>query len=247
VFSEGVLESELFGHVKGSFTDARHDHRGRFELADGGTLFLDEIGELSQRLQVKLLRVLQDRTFERVGGESTMTVDFRLIAATNRNLEQRVRDGKFREDLFYRLNVIPLRVPPLRDRREDIPVLIDHFVRKFAHLTKKPVRFVDDEAMGRLVERGWPGNVRQLENSIEYAFARAHDDVLTSDLFPPDEHRPGPNVASPRPRETEAHIILGALERQRWHHGKAAEELGISRTTLWRRMRRLGIETSPQT
>ena len=247
VFSEGDLESELFGHAMGSFADARRDHRGRFELADGGTLFLDEIGELSQRLQARLLRVLQDRTFERVGGESTVRVDIRLIAATSRDLEQRVLEGEFREDLFYQLSIIPLHVPPLRDRREDVPVLIDHFVRKLAHLTKKPVRYVDDEALGRLIERSWPGNVRELENAIEYAFARAKDDVLTADLFPPEEHRPEPADESPSPHDTEAHVLLGALERQRWHHGRAAEELGISRTTLWRRMRRLGIETSPQT
>ncbi|MCA9726425.1 MAG: sigma 54-interacting transcriptional regulator [Candidatus Eisenbacteria bacterium] len=244
VFSEGVLESELFGHVKGSFTGAGRDHRGRFELAHGGTLFLDEISEISPRLQVKLLRVLQDRRFERVGDEATLEVDLRLIAATNRDLEALVREGKFREDLYYRLNVIPIRVPPLRDRRDDVRLLVDHFVHKLAHLTRKPVRFVDEEALAHLVSYRWPGNVRQLENAIEYAFARAHGEVLTLDLFPPDILRGGSEQGSPIPSESvEAARIRAVLDRHHWHHAKAAAELGISRTTLWRRMRRLGLDT----
>ena len=246
VFSEGLLESELFGHVKGSFTDARRDHRGRFELADGGTLFLDEIGEISSRLQVKLLRVLQERSFERVGGESTISVDIRLITATNRDLDAMVKEELFREDLFYRLNVIPIRVPPLRERREDIPFLVDHFVRKFAHATKKPIRYVDEEAMSCFIDHTWPGNVRQLENALEYAFARARGDTLTCDLFPPDilqsKSSATASISSDGKAANEAQRITQALDKHHWHHANAAAELGISRTTLWRKMRKLGLD-----
>ncbi len=241
VFSDGVLESELFGHVRGAFTDAAADRRGRFELAHTGTLFLDEIGDLSHRVQVKLLRVLQDRRFERVGGEESFPVDVRVLAATHRDLGAMVQDGRFREDLFYRLNVIPIPVPPLRDRREDIPLLVEHFLRKYQLVTGKPVDRIHDRALDVLVDHPWPGNVRQLENAVEYAFARARGDMLTLDLLPPEVRAPGIAPASIAAEEGEAARILHVLERHHWHHGRAAEDLGISRTTLWRRMRRLGI------
>ncbi len=243
VFSDGVLESELFGHVRGAFTDAVHDRRGRFELAHTGTLFLDEIGDVSPRIQVKLLRVLQERCFERVGGEEPVEVDVRIIAATHRDLGEMVRKGVFREDLYYRLNVIPVVLPPLRQRREDIPLLVDHFLRKYQLVTGKRVERIHDRAMDVLASHPWPGNVRQLENAIEYAFARARGNVLTLDLLPPEVRMPGSARADGAASEPgEIVEIRRALERHHWHHGRAAKDLGISRTTLWRKMRKLGLD-----
>jgi PAS domain S-box-containing protein len=240
VLSDGILESELFGHEKGAFTDAHHTRRGRFELADGGTLFLDEIGDISHNIQIKLLRVLQERRFERVGGEASLDVDVRFIAATHRGLEELVEAGTFREDLFYRLNVIPLHLPPLRERREDIPLLVDHFLRKYSLVTGKDVRAIQGRALDMLLAGEWPGNVRQLENAVEYAFARARGNTLTASILPPDVQRRGARKGV-RKREGEGDRVREALERNQWHHGRAAHDLGISRTTLWRRMRRLNL------
>jgi PAS domain S-box-containing protein len=237
---DGLLESELFGHVRGAFTDAKRDHRGRFELAHKGILFLDEIGDLSPHVQVKLLRVLQDRRFERVGGEETVEVDVRLIAATHRSLEELVRCGGFREDLYYRLNVIPLRLPPLRERLEDIPTLVAEMVEKHGGRTDKRVDRVTDEALAVLTAYPWPGNVRELENAIEYAFVRTHGPSITPAALP--VHVTGRTEGSPEATsDAETDRLVAALERHHWHHGHAAQELGISRTTLWRRMRRLGL------
>jgi PAS domain S-box-containing protein len=242
VFSDGVLESELFGHVKGAFTDACSDRRGRFELAHTGTLFLDEIGDISPRIQVKLLRVLQEKQFERVGGEEPVEVDVRIIAATHRDLAQLVREGTFREDLFYRLNVIPIHLPPLRDRREDIPLLVQHFLRKYQLVTGKNVERIHDRTLDVLVSHPWPGNVRQLENAVEYAFARARGEILTVDLLPPDVRAANPGRVASGPETGETWEIRRALERNHWHHGLTAKELGISRTTLWRKMKKLGLD-----
>jgi transcriptional regulator with PAS, ATPase and Fis domain len=240
VLSDGILESELFGHEKGAFTDAHQMRRGRFELADTGTLFLDEIGDISPHIQVKLLRVLQERRFERVGGEEPLGVDVRFIAATHRDLQELVREGRFREDLYYRLNVIPVHLPPLRERREDIPLLVDHFLRKYSLVTGKDVRTIQDRALDMLAANDWPGNVRQLENAVEYAFARAKGNTLTASILPPDIQARGIRKGSRHPGG-EADRIRSALDRHQWHHGRAARELGISRTTLWRRMKRLGL------
>jgi DNA-binding NtrC family response regulator len=240
VLSDGILESELFGHEKGAFTDAHQTRRGRFELADTGTLFLDEIGDISPNIQIKLLRVLQERSFERVGGETPLEVDVRFIAATHRSLEELVETGTFREDLFYRLNVIPIHLPPLRERREDIPLLVDHFLRKYSLVTGKDIRTVQDRALDLLVSGDWPGNVRQLENAVEYAFARARGNTLSASILPPDIRRGGSGRRMRRP-DGEADRLRDALERNQWHHGRAARELGISRTTLWRRMKRLSL------
>jgi two-component system response regulator PilR (NtrC family) len=185
-FTETLLESELFGHLKGSFTNAIADRKGVFESADRGTLFLDEIGELSQPTQVKLLRVLETRTFKPVGGSKDMHVDVRFITATNRNLAQMVSDGQFREDLFYRLNVIPIELPPLRARKEDIPLLAGHFLARFAKRMAKPIKGIDEAVIGKLVGYSWPGNVRELENTIERAVALArHDRIRLEDLAGP--------------------------------------------------------------
>ncbi len=244
VFSEGLLESELFGHVKGAFTDARYDKPGRFELADGGTIFLDEIGDASPKIQLKLLRVLQEHEFERVGGVKTIHVDVRVIAATNKNLEKAIATGEFRQDLFYRLNVIPIHVPPLRERKEDIPYLIERFLEKYRLTTGKDIRDISTTAMDILMLYEYPGNVRELENAIEYAFNMAKGSVIE------EEHLPFSirscecrrKIEDLHEKSTLEMTILKVLEEVRWNRQKAAERLGMSRVTLWRHMKKLGLE-----
>jgi transcriptional regulator with GAF, ATPase, and Fis domain len=198
-YSEGLLESELFGHAAGSFTGAMRDRQGRFESANGGTVFLDEIGEISPTIQVKLLRVLQERTFRRLGGTEEIEADIRIIAATNRDLARLIAEGRFREDLFYRINVIPLQLPPLRDRHEDIPLLAEHFLDRFRQQMGKPIEGFSAEALRRLEAYGWPGNVRQLENVIERAVALERGTSIQVEALPADvcqwsgeSHRAGP-------------------------------------------------------
>jgi two-component system NtrC family response regulator len=181
---ETLLESELFGHEKGSFTGALYARAGRFEMADGGTLFLDEIGDVSPTVQIKLLRFLEEREFERVGGNRTYKVDVRIVCATHRDLKKKLEDGSFREDLYYRLNVIEIHIPPLRDRGADIPVLAHHFLKRYADANGKDVRGISDEALALLLRHAWPGNVRELENAIERAVVLASDPVLTPENFP---------------------------------------------------------------
>jgi PAS domain S-box-containing protein len=253
--SETLLESELFGHVKGAFTGAIADKVGRFEAADGGTIFLDEIGDISLPLQVKLLRVLQEREFERVGSSRTRTVEVRVIAATNRDLKSAMKAGQFREDLFYRLHVIPIVVPPLRERKEDIPLLAEHILRRLKARGLDRVRAVSPEAMRFLIDYPWPGNVRELENVLERGAVCSRGAVLSAaDLSeevrehsrsrkeepagaPPDE----PASAAPG-GEDEKERILRTLQENRWNRGDAAVALGINRSTLWRKMRRLEID-----
>jgi two-component system NtrC family response regulator len=239
-----LVESELFGHVKGAFTGATRDKRGRFELADGGTILLDEIGDLPMDLQVKLLRVLQERVIEPVGSERARAVDVRVIAATNANLRDAVAAGRFREDLFYRLNVIPLHVPALAERTEDIPVLARAFVERLAG--GDPVR-IDTALMERLVSHDWPGNVRELENLIERMVLLRRSDVLTpADL--PGDFALGPASKSgaggrPHPtyQEAEESLIRGALERSGWNRAKAARLLSMPRHVLVYRMKKYDI------
>ncbi len=244
VFSEGLLESELFGHVKGAFTDARYDKPGRFELADGGTLFLDEIGDASPKIQLKLLRVLQEHEFERVGGVKTIHVDVRVIAATNRNLEEAIADGRFRQDLFYRLNVIPIHVPPLRERKDDIPYLIERFLEKYRLLTGKEIHDISTTAMDILMLYEYPGNIRELENAIEYAFNMAKGSVIEEENLPFSirscECRRSIAEINKKPSYSDA--VLKVLEEVRWNRQKAAARLGISRVTLWRYMKKYGLE-----
>jgi DNA-binding NtrC family response regulator len=240
----GLLESELMGHEKGAFTGAIAQRIGRFELAHDGTLFLDEIGELALELQPKLLRLLQEREFERVGGTRTVRSNVRLIAATNRDLSEMVKARTFREDLFYRLNVFPILVPPLRERREDIPALVDHLVRRLAARMRKAVPSVSPSTLARLQEYDWPGNIRELENVVERAMILICGTALT---VPPLGAGPS---ATPRVRYEDGlesrhkAQILGALEASGWivggPHGAAAR-LGVNRSTLNHRMRRLGI------
>jgi Nif-specific regulatory protein len=254
-----LLESELFGHEKGAFTGALQAKKGRFELADGGTIFLDEVGDIPVGLQVKLLRVLQERKFERVGGTKTITVDVRIIAATNKDLEQAVRDGGFREDLYYRLNVVPMYLPPLRDRREDIPALIGHFLERFNGENGKMVK-VSAAAMDLLMEYEWPGNVRELENCIERMVVMAQRDLVAPEEVPipinPFAPQPPPSPrwpgALPGPRSLEEvarEQIHLALKQCGGVQSRAATLLGLTPRQLGYRLRKYGIgpsRTRPQ-
>ncbi|HEX6214932.1 MAG TPA: sigma-54 dependent transcriptional regulator [Vicinamibacterales bacterium] len=236
---ETLLESELFGHVRGAFTGATFTKKGRFALAEGGTIFLDEIGTIALTVQAKLLRVLQDREFEPLGAERTQKVDVRVIAATNRDLRQLVSQGKFLEDLFYRLNVIPIEMPPLRDRREDIPLLVDHFVRRFAERTGKAIDGVDDKAMTELARYEWPGNVRELENTIERAVVLTTDALLTSRTVWLMSATATPATAAVPSLKlhqnlewAERETMRRALEQARGVKKDAAELMGISQRAL---------------
>ena len=244
---ETLLESELFGYKKGAFTDAKHDKPGRFKLAEKGTLFLDEIGDLNKGTQVKLLRVLERKEYEPLGSTRTERADVRIVVATHRDLASLVNKGEFREDLFYRLNVMKLEIPPLRERKEDIPLLVDHFVRKFSEKTGKPIRGVAKRAMKRLLEYEYPGNIRELENILEHAFilckgTEIRTSHLPENLLPSREFVPSRNlVTGQRLPELEKTVILDALERFGWDREKTARDLGMHRSTLWRKIRKHGI------
>jgi len=255
--SEHLLESELFGHEKGAFTGAHQAKKGKFELAHGGTVFLDEIGDMPPGLQAKLLRVLQDHNFERVGGTKPIRADIRVIAATNRDLDQATKEGRFREDLFYRLNVVRITLPPLRDRKEDLAALAQHLVAKFAAETKKTVRGVSAEAMARLQGHNWPGNVRELANVIERAVVLcAGDHIQPEDLAlpsPVNSPKVSPSTSAgngdfhSQVRESKRLIIRAALDRVGGNQTKAAELLGLQRTYLVKLLRELDIRVkSPE-
>ena len=242
-----LIESELFGHERGAFTGADRERRGRFELADGGTLFLDEIGDLPKSTQVKLLRVLQEQSFERLGGTKTLSVDARVIAATNRDLPAMVRSGEFREDLFYRLNVVCIDLPPLRDRREDIPLLVDVFLRRFAGEASSKVDGVSREAMDLLLKYDYPGNVRELENLMHRAMVLARGPLLSTSDFPihvsqlRPENRDAPASFVERVSEFERALIVDALERASGVQTRAAERLGMSERHLRYKLKKYGI------
>ena len=250
--SAGVLESELFGHEKGSFTGAMSRQIGRFERAHTGTLFLDEVGEIDPNVQTKLLRVLQEGEFERVGGNDTIRVDVRIVAATNGDLREAIRDGAFREDFYYRLNVFSLRVEPLRNRRDDIPGLIEHFLRRFSRETGKLVTGVDDSVMSLFMRYPWPGNVRELENVLERAVVLCEDDTVSRDEIPQEmffqqEDSAPTGVAEPasldeRTEQLECDMIKAALDRFHWNKTKAADHLGLKRTTLQYKIKKYGLE-----
>ncbi|MGC7847131.1 sigma-54-dependent transcriptional regulator [Desulforudis sp. 1088] len=242
---EQLLETELFGHEKGAFTGATARRTGRFELANHGTIFLDEIGEMPPGMQAKLLRVLQEKAFERVGGTQTLQVDIRVVAATNKNLEEAVKNGSFREDLFYRLNVIHIHIPPLRERREDIPLLVNHFLGK---LCPPPANCrVTDEALELLCRYGWPGNVRELQNVLERAVILGAAGEIKPEHLPQDiqhlaEQAKEEDVpAAPTLREAEKEMIIRALRKSGGNRSQAARLLGIARTTLLFRMKKYGI------
>jgi DNA-binding NtrC family response regulator len=262
-----LLDTELFGHVRGSFTGAFRDNPGRFDLAGRGTLFLDEIGDLPLELQVKLLRVLQERRFERVGDVRSQPFQGRVVAATHRDLARAVAEGRFREDLFYRLNVVHLRLPPLRDRREEIEPLVQHLLDRIGQRRSRALRLAPT-ALRRLLESDWPGNIRQLENALEYATAVCEGQTIHVEDLPPEVGHVAPAApladpdrsqasspvhAAPAARDPADHAVPGvgefpsaneivaALRLARGRRGAAAEALGVSRTTLWRRMRELGL------
>ena len=244
---EGLLESELFGHVKGAFTSAIASRHGRFELADGGTIFLDEIGELPLALQVKLLRVIQERTFEKVGSDITVTVDVRILAATNRDIERQVEKGEFRSDLFYRLNVLPLYIPPLRQRPEDISELANLFLKKSMKTTKNSFEGFSNEAMETMLSYSWPGNVRELENCIERAciigkgkWVEADDLFLKSPLSPAMPEDGSRNLKTAE-NIFRSHYIKKVLEENNWNQTEAAKALSIQRTYLSRLIKELDI------
>jgi two-component system response regulator HydG len=241
-----LLESELFGHEKGAFTGALRQKAGRFEQANGGTVFLDEVGDIPFPAQIKLLRVLQTRKFERVGGEATLTVDVRILAATHKDLMQEVKNGTFREDLFYRLNVIPLLLPPLRDRKNDIPLLVEHFLKLFSTAKGKGVQGISSEALRLLLEYSWPGNVRELENTIEHAVVLAKAGLVEAWDLPSVFQAISPE-ASPTLAQQEGKTLLQILEECSWNKKLAAQRLGISRSTLYLMLKRHKISVSKST
>lgn len=240
VFPENLLASELFGHIKGAFTDAIKDRLGRFELANEGTIFLDEIAEMPMQTQVQLLRVLQEGTFERVGESIPRKADVRVIAATNIKIAEALKNGKLREDLYFRLNVIPMYIPPLRERVEDIPHLVSSFIREFSKVYNKQIEDIDDQALDILIKYYWPGNVRELENIIEFLVVRTKNRIIQFESLPASLKEA--KINSPRmtehKRENPSELIQ-LLEKHKWNKTKAAEELGIGRTTLWRMLKNL--------
>jgi DNA-binding NtrC family response regulator len=248
-----LLESEIFGHVRGAYTGATNSKKGLFEVADGGTLFLDEVATISMEIQAKLLRVIQEREFRRLGGLENIKVDVRILAATNTDLQNAVRDGKFRDDLFYRLNVIAIKIPPLCERAEDIPLLVEHFIRRFATENAKEPCSLDPGALKVLLDYDWPGNVRELENVIERAVVLSQGKVITADLFPKNltaslteasTRFPGDGLPlKERVASFEKSLILVALEKTDWNQKKAAQLLSVNATTLSEKLKRLKIKT----
>jgi transcriptional regulator with PAS, ATPase and Fis domain len=258
---ENLLESELFGHVRGAFTGAVDDRKGRFEQAHKGTLFLDEIGELSSGMQAKLLRVVEEKQFEKVGGSKTIKVDVRIIAATNKEIEQVVKDNQFRRDLFFRLNIIPIKVPPLRERMEDVSLLAEHFVEKFNYKMGKAIKAAAPEVLDIFMRYPWPGNVRELESVMEFAFIQCNDNYLDARYLPPRfkllndkvtditlstpvsyEMFQFPDIKPVSSSLTEKEKVLAALKDSRWNRAKAAENMNVSRTTLWRLMKKHNLK-----
>ncbi|MEJ2136859.1 MAG: sigma 54-interacting transcriptional regulator [Desulfofustis sp.] len=247
---ETLLESELFGYRSGAFTDARKDREGRFSAANGGTIFLDEIGDIPHSLQVKLLRVLEEHVYEPLGSNESIKVDIRVIAATNRDLKKLVEEGLFRDDLYYRLNVVNITLPPLRDRKEDIPLLIDHFIDKFRAEKKKDISGISDAVLSRLMHHSFPGNIRELENVIEYGFILCPGGLIQEHHLPDSFHQDEPSAGFNQGlqngglslEQIEEQAILGALQRNKWKKMMTCRELGISKDTLRRKIERYGLE-----
>lgn len=242
-----LLESELFGYVKGAFTDARRDKPGRFVLADGGTMLFDEIGDMPPSLQVKMMRVLQEGEVQPLGSTETLHVDVRVIASTNKDIKKLVETGAFREDLYYRLNVISIEIPPLTRRKEDIPILIDHFIKRFNYRTGKNIKGVSDEVLSKLFTYSFPGNVRELENAIEHAFVLCKSDIIEIHHLPrhilealPDGSLEIQIITAFE--EAEKNILMEALLKHNGNRSLAAQELGIHRSTLWRKIKKLGLD-----
>jgi two-component system response regulator HydG len=248
-FTESLLESELFGHVKGAYTGAYRSRAGRFENADGGDIFLDEIGDLPLSTQIKLLRVLEEKIIERVGDAKPIPVDVRIISATNRNLPELIKNGAFREDLFFRINVIPIELPPLRERKEDIPLLAEFFFQKIRLKSRKPISGIDNDTMSCLMEHDWPGNVRELKSAFEYAFVTCQEAMIRPHHLPPGllsaksvPSKPDAGTRGFNREEIQRIELIEALEEADGNQSKAAERLGVTRVTVWNRMRRFGIQ-----
>lgn len=248
-FAESLIESELFGHEKGAFTGAIKTKIGKFELAQGGTLFLDEIGDLSIAVQTKLLRVLETREFERVGGNKLIKMDTRIIAATNKNLSEEIANGRFREDLFYRINVINIHLPPLRERMDDLPLIINHFIESFNQRFNKNIKQFSSAAFDILMEYNWPGNIRELENVIEHCFVLCSGDIIQVECLPKrlrEQKYKKSNLQDSNSKKSfndaERELIISVLEKNNQNRTKAAKELNINPSTLWRKMKKLGIE-----
>jgi len=245
-----LLESELFGYRAGAFTDAKRDKPGRFALAEGGTIFLDEIGDVSPALQARLLRVTQEKEYEPLGGTDSVKTNVRILAATNKNLEELVDSGSFRRDLYYRINVVRIALPPLAERKEDIPLLVDHFVERFNALRGKDITGVSPRVIAVLMNHDFPGNVRELENIIEHGFVLCRDNMIEVEHLPnylaARAEKGGPAIEGSTLEEIEAHLVYDALRRHSWSRAAAAAELGIHQTTLWRKLKRLGLELPPE-
>jgi two-component system response regulator HydG len=249
--NESLLESELFGHVKGAFTGAHKDRTGRFEAANGGDIFLDEIGDLPFSTQVKLLRVLEEKVIERVGDQRPISIDVRIISATNRDLKRLVEQGNFREDLFYRINVIPIHVPPLRERVSDIPLLAEHFFRRIQLKSDKKINGIAKDAMHLLMAHAWPGNVRELKSTFEYAFVTCQGLMIQARDLPPDiigtpKAVPTAISAGGTRDDTKKRRLIEALEKTGGNQSQAAEILGVTRVTVWNQMRKYGIAAKPK-
>jgi PAS domain S-box-containing protein len=241
--SENLLESELFGHVRGSFTGAIKDKVGRFQVADGGTIFLDEIADISPKIQIELLRVLEEKEFERVGDSTTIKVDVRVVGASNQDLAEKVKEGEFRDDLYYRLNVMKIILPALRERREDIPLLVNHFMKKFNNKFSKEIKSVSTDVEKIFMEYPWPGNIRELEHSLEHAFILCRQPTITIDHLPPELQTFSVNGSSLSPNGNidDPEIIREALEKSAWNKTKAAALLGISRRSIYRKIKDYNI------
>lgn len=248
-FAESLIESELFGHEKGAFTGAIKTKTGKFELAQGGTLFLDEIGDLSNAVQTKFLRVLETRKFERVGGNKSIKLDARIITATNKNLSEEIENGNFREDLFYRINVINIHLPPLRERMDDFPLLVNHFIKKFNDKFNKSIKQFSSSAYDMLIDYDYPGNIRELENVIEHCFVLCGGEIIQVECLPKrlrEQKKLSANLSQTKFqngfKNAERDLIISVLERNNFNRTKAANELNINPSTLWRKMKKLGIE-----
>jgi len=244
------LESELFGHVKGAYTGADRNRKGRFEAAGGGDIFLDEIGDIPLSTQVKLLRVLQEKEIEKVGDHKPLSIDVRIITATNKDLKELMEEGRFREDLYYRVGVIPIYLPPLRERREDIPLLIDAFINRIRLRSRKDIVGMEEEALERLVNYDWPGNIRELINAIEYAFVLCPGDEIKKNNFPPTINGKSGFPSAKRPKKDrgtnseQKEVLLDALKKSGGNKSEAAKLLGISRVTLWKRLKDHDIQVN---
>jgi len=240
--SENLLESELFGHVKGAFTSADRDTIGRFQKAQGGTIFLDEIGDISHRMQLRLLRVLQEKVLERVGDSTALKVDVRVIAATNRDLSRKVKEGDFREDLYYRLKVVEVSLPPLRERKDDIPLMVNHFLKKLNKKFNKQIKAVSEDVLNIFMNYDWPGNVRELEHALEHAAIICRQDTITADHLPINmKSIADDNTSLLKEADNEPETIIMALKRSGWNKSKAARLLGVNVRTIYRKMKKYNI------